>query len=352
MEFVREGGTGFPEKANETKNLGSAGSIPREQTMSSGDNPYASSYGGQMNVSASYGAAPAAADLIKDTTTANFPRDVLEASRHQPVLVDFWAPWCGPCKQLQPIIEKVVSEAAGRVKLVKLNIDEHPSIPGQLGIQSIPAVVAFVGGRPVDGFMGAVPESQVRQFIDKIAGPAGADEKAELDAVLAEAKTLYDAQDIAGAADLYGAILQADPDNATALAGMAECMIAAGQPENARQALSTLPEELLADPAIVAVLKKLDQIEEARKLGDPAALERTLEANPDDHAARINLAKIRNVEGDRHAAADHLLLVMKRDRTFEDDGARRELLQFFDVWGPKDPATIAARRKLSSILFS
>ncbi|MCJ8149741.1 thioredoxin [Shinella sedimenti] len=317
------------------------------------DNPYASSYGGQMNVSANYGGgAPAADDLIKDTTTANFARDVLEASRHQPVLVDFWAPWCGPCKQLQPVIEKVVRESAGRVKLVKLNIDDHPSIPGQLGIQSIPAVVAFVGGRPADGFMGAVPESQVRQFIDKIAGPADADEKAQIEALLAEAKTLFEAGDVAGAADLYGALLQADPENAGALAGIAECMIAVGQHDNARQALANLPEAVAADPAVSAVLKKLDQIEEARKLGDPAALEHALAVNPDDHAARMKLAKIRNVEGDRQAAADHLLLIMKRDRAFEDDGARRELLQFFEVWGPMDPATIAARRKMSSILFS
>ncbi|WLS03617.1 thioredoxin [Shinella oryzae] len=317
------------------------------------DNPYASSYGGQMNVSANYGGgAPAADDLIKDTTTANFARDVLEASRHQPVLVDFWAPWCGPCKQLQPIIEKVVRESASRVKLVKLNIDDHPSIPGQLGIQSIPAVVAFVGGRPADGFMGAVPESQVRQFIDKIAGPADADEKAQIEALLAEAKTLFDAGDVAGAADLYGALLQADPENAVALAGIAECMIAVGQHDNARQALTNLPEAVAADPAVGAVLKKLDQIEEARKLGDPAALEQALAANPDDHASRMKLAKIRNVEGDRQAAADHLLLIMKRDRAFEDDGARRELLQFFEVWGAMDPATIAARRKMSSILFS
>ena len=320
--------------------------------MSAGDNPYAPSYGGQMNVSASYGGAAPAGDLIKDTTTANFSRDVLEASRQQPVLVDFWAPWCGPCKQLQPIIEKVVGESAGRVKLVKLNIDDHPSIPGQLGIQSIPAVVAFVGGRPVDGFMGAVPESQIRAFIDKIAGPAGADEKAEIEAMLAEAKTLFDAGDLAGAADLYGALLQADPENAAALAGIAECMIAVGQPDNARQALSNLPEALAADPAIAAVVKKLDQIEEARKLGDPAALEQALAQNADDHAARLNLAKIRNVEGDRQAAADHLLYIMKRDRAFDDDGARRELLQFFEVWGAKDAATMAARRKLSSILFS
>lgn len=325
--------------------------------MSGSDNPYAGSFGNQMTASASFGGQPApkaaaAGDLIKETTTATFSRDVLEASRQQPVLVDFWAPWCGPCKQLTPVIEKVVTEAAGRVKLVKMNIDDHPSIAGQLGIQSIPAVIAFVGGRPVDGFMGAVPESQIRQFIDRIAGPAVNDNKAEIEAALTEAKALLDAGEAENAAGLYGAVLQAEPENATAIAGMVECMIALGQLAEARQALSELPEELAKDAAVGAVSKKLDQIEEARKLGDPTALEHQLALNPDDHAARLKLAKIRNVEGDRNAAAEHLLLIMKRDRSFEDDGARRELLGFFEVWGPKDPATVAARRKLSSLLFS
>ncbi len=331
--------------------------------MSGNDNPYAGSYGNQMTATASYGAAPAqtaattpaavpAADLIKETTTANFSRDVLEASRQQPVLVDFWAPWCGPCKQLTPVIEKVVTEAQGRVRLVKMNIDDHPSIAGQLGIQSIPAVIAFVGGRPVDGFMGAVPESQIRQFIEKIAGPMIDDQQAEIDAALAEAKGLLEQGDLQNAAGLFGAVLQAAPENAIALAGLANCLITAGDLEQARGVLTELSEELAKDTGIVAALKKLDQIEEARKLGDPDALEQALTADPDDHGARIKLAKIRNVEGDREAAADHLLKVMKRDRTFEDDGARRELLQFFDVWGPMDPATLSARRKLSSILFS
>jgi putative thioredoxin len=170
--------------------------------------------------------------------------------------------------------------------------------------------------------------------------------------VLADAKALIDAGDAQNAAGLYGAVLQADPENAAAVAGMIECMIALGQVAEARQALSGLPEALAAEAAVAAVSKKLDQIEEARKLGDPAALERQLALDPDDHAARLKLAKLRNVEGDRTAAAEHLLTIMKRDRSFEDDGARRELLSFFEVWGPKDPATIAARRKLSSILFS
>ena len=326
--------------------------------MSGNDNPYSTSYG-TMSATATYGgaqqpaAAPAAAgSYIKDTTTANFTKDVIEDSRNQPVLVDFWAPWCGPCKQLTPVLEKVVNEAQGRVKLVKMNIDDHPSIAGQLGIQSIPAVIAFVGGRPADGFMGAVPESQVRQFIDRLAGPAGADQAAEIEAVLEEAAGLLTSGDVNGAAQLYGAVMQADPENAKALAGMAECMIAANQHERAREALTDLPEELSKDAAIQAVLKKLDQIEEARKLGDPFALEQQLAGNPDDHEARMKLAKIRNVEGRRDEAAEHLLTIMRKDRTFDDDGARRQLLQFFEVWGFKDPATVAARRKLSAMLFS
>ena len=289
---------------------------------------------------------------VFDAVTETFEAEVLQKSLQTPVLVDFWATWCGPCKTLGPILEKLAGEYNGSFVLAKVDVDKEQEIAAAFQIRSVPTVFLVKGGQIVDGFPGAVPESQIRDFIDKVAGPAGADEKAEIEALLAEAKTLFDAGEIDGAADLYGALLQADPENAAALAGIAECMIAVGQPENARQTLGNLPEAVAADPAVVAVLKKLDQIEEARKLGDPAALEQALALNPDDHAARLNLAKIRNVEGDRQAAADHLLHVMKRDRAFDDDGARRELLQFFDVWGPKDPATIAARRKLSSILFS
>ncbi|OWO96488.1 thioredoxin [Rhizobium esperanzae] len=324
--------------------------------MSGSNNPYNGSFGNQMSATASFGAQPEAAaatgSYITDTTTANFGKDVIEASRNQPVLVDFWAPWCGPCKQLTPVLEKVVNEAKGRVRLVKMNIDDHPSIAGQLGIQSIPAVIAFVNGRPADGFMGAVPETQIRQFIDRIAGPAGADEAAEIEAVLTEATEMLAAGNINEAAQLYGAVMQADPENAKALAGMAECMIAANQHQRARETLTDLPEELAKDAGIQGVLKKLDQIEEARKLGDPVALERELAANPDHHEARLKLAKILNVEGRREEAAEHLLFIMRKDRAFDDDGARRQLLQFFEVWGFKDPATVAARRKLSAMLFS
>ncbi|MES5098697.1 thioredoxin [Agrobacterium sp. BA1120] len=319
------------------------------------DNPYGTSNSGQMTGSVNYGSAPgatAAASHIKDTTTANFPKDVMEESRRQPVLVDFWAPWCGPCKQLTPVLEKVVNEAGGRVKLVKLNIDDHPSIPGQLGIQSIPAIVAFQDGRPVDGFMGAVPESQIREFIDKIAGPAANDPAAEIEAALAEAKQLLADGDHQGAAQLFGFVMQVDPENAVAIAGIADCMIALGEYQRASDLLASVPAELLEDPALQTVSKKLAQYEEARLLGDPAALERELSANPDNHDARMKLAKIFNAQGKRDEAADQLLTIMRKDRTFEDDGARKQLVEFLEGWGFKDPASVTARRKLSSILFS
>ena len=326
----------------------------------SGNNPYSNGFGSQMTATA-HAASPAAAPaagggLVKDTTTAGFTKDVLEESRRQPVLVDFWAPWCGPCKQLHPIIERVVQEAGGSVKLVKLNIDDHPAIPGQMGIQSIPAVVAFVNGRPVDGFMGALPESQVREFIARVGGPAGgadaAAAEAEIAAVLADAAKLLATRDYDGAGELYGAVLQAVPDNLDAAAGIAECMIGLGRLAETRELLASLPEDADKHAGIQAARKKLDQFEEARKLGDPQALEHQLSLDPDDHATRMKLAKIRSAEGNRDEAADHLLLIMRRDRSFEEDGARRQLLEFFDAWGAKDPATLAARRKLSSILFS
>ena len=325
--------------------------------MSGSDNPYGGgAYAGQMTGSAQFGGAqapaPGAGGYIKDTSTAAFTADVIEESRRQPVLVDFWAPWCGPCKQLTPVLERVVNEAQGRVKLVKLNIDDHPAIPGQMGIQSIPAVVAFVDGRPVDGFMGAVPETQLRQFIDKVGGPAGADQAAEIEAALTDAEGMLAAGDVQGAAQLFGAVLQADPDNAKAAAGMMRCMIELGELARASQMLQSIPQEIAEDPAIQAVAKKLEQFEEARKLGDPATLERELSADPDNHAARMKLAKIRSAEGRHEEAAEHLLTIMRKDRGFEDDGARRQLLEFFEAWGPKDPATAAARRRMSSILFA
>tara|TARA_B100000614_G_scaffold171557_1_gene152696 strand:- start:308 stop:1282 length:975 start_codon:yes stop_codon:yes gene_type:complete len=324
--------------------------------MSGFDNPYGGSFGGQMNVSADgavNGATPPGG-LIKDTTTAEFGKDVIEESKAQPVLVDFWAPWCGPCKQLGPVLEKAVNAAGGKVKLVKMNIDEHPSIAGQLGIQSIPAVIAFSAGQPVDGFMGAVPESQVNEFIAKLAqnSPSEKDRKAEIAEALDQAEQMLAEDKLQEAGQLFAAVMQADPENPKALAGIGRCMVAAGQLDRARQVLEQVPEELREDDAIKALVTKIEQIEEARKFGDPAALEHALAQNPDDHEARMKLAKVLNAEGKREEAAEQLLIIMRRDREFDDDGARRQLISFFEAWGPKDPATIAARRRLSTILFS
>ncbi|WP_099867185.1 thioredoxin [Pararhizobium haloflavum] len=325
------------------------------------DNPYAGhGMGGEQltgSVNFSGAAAPANApagdaELIKDTTTAKFMADVVQESRNQPVLVDFWAPWCGPCKQLTPVLEKAVRAAGGRVKLVKLNIDEHPAIPGQMGVQSIPAVFAFADGQPVDGFMGALPESQINAFIDKIAGPAGKDEKAQIDAVIDQARERLAAGDVAGAAQLFQAVVQHDAENLPAKAGLAECLIASGRDDEAKALLDGLDEKARAHPDIARILAAQALEAEAADLGDPEALRARIEADPSDFDARMELAKILNVRGRRDEAAEQLLAIMKADRSWQDDGGRRELLTFFEAWGPADPATLSARRKLSSILFA
>ena len=313
--------------------------------------------GGSYATTISYGAAPAdtaspatpAGDLIKDTTTAGFAADVIQESRNQPVLVDFWAPWCGPCKQLTPILEKAVRDAAGRVKLVKMNIDDHPAIAGQLGIQSIPAVIAFRDGQPVDGFMGAIPESQIREFIGRIGGQ---DKTAGIAAALEQAAAAREAGDVKAAASLYQAVLREAPENADAIAGLASLLFEAGDKAGAEQLLARTPEAGQNAPAIAALKARIALAEQAEALGDPAELERRVTENPKDHQARFDLAMALNARGERMKAADHLLEIVKADRGWKDDGARTQLLQFFEAWGMTDEATLSARRKLSSLLFS
>jgi len=296
---------------------------------------------------------PAGADpasLIKETSTAQFTADVIQESRNQPVLVDFWAPWCGPCKQLTPVLEKAVKAANGRVKLVKMNIDDHPAIAGQLGIQSIPAVIAFQNGQPVDGFMGAIPESQVTAFIDKLGGPdAGAAEIGEALQAAAEARA---ANDLNTAIQIYSMILEREPENLDAIAALADLLFEAGNEAAARGVLDRAPADKADAPALAAVRAKISLAEQASELGDPRELERRLQENPKDHQARFDLAMIQNARGDRAAAADSLLAIVKADRGWNEDGARAQLLTFFEAWGPTDEATLAARRKLSSLLFS
>lgn len=293
----------------------------------------------------------AATALIKDTTTRTFVLDVIEESKRQPVLIDFWAPWCGPCRQLTPVIEKAVTAAKGKVKLVKMNIDENPEIPGQMGIQSIPAVIAFVNGQPADGFMGAVPESQVNAFIDKLtAGMPGAEPTAA--ELLQEAEAILAEGDPATAASIYGEVIAADAGNIAAIAGLARCYVETGAIEQAKQTLELVPVAKREDAAVKAVQAKIDLVEQASALGPVTELEQKVAANPLDHQARFDLAIALNGANQRSEATGHLLEIVKRDRKWDDDGARKQLIQFFDAWGPTDEATVDGRRRLSTILFS
>ena len=287
---------------------------------------------------------------VKEVTTASFRADVLTASTRQPVLVDFWAPWCGPCKQLGPALEKAVADSGGKVALVKMNIDDHPAIPGQMGIQSIPAVIAFVGGQPADGFMGAVPESQVTAFINKLtAGMPGEPNVAE---ILQEAEAVLTEGDPAAAAQIYAEVLAADATNIAALAGLAKCYVATGAIEQAKQTLAMVPESKRNDTAVKAVQASIDLAEQAKTLGPVTELEQKVAANPLDHQARFDLATALNAAGKRTEATQQLLEIVKRDRKWNEDGARKQLVQFFEAWGPTDEATVDGRKRLSTILFS
>jgi putative thioredoxin len=299
------------------------------------------------------GPAPqAASDLIKETTTQTFVKDVIEESKRQPVLIDFWAPWCGPCRQLTPIIEKAVRAAKGKVKLVKMNIDEHPAIPGQMGIQSIPAVIAFVNGQPADGFMGAVPESQVTAFINKVtAGVPGAGEP-NIAEILKEAEAVLAEGDPSTAASIYAEVLAVDATNIAALAGLARCYMETGAIDQAKQTLALVPDSKRADAVVKAVQAIIELAEQAKSLGPVGELEQKVAADPLDHQARFDLAIALNANGDRTEATNRLLEIVKRDRKWNDDGARKQLVQFFEAWGPTDEATVEGRKRLSTILFS
>jgi putative thioredoxin len=293
--------------------------------------------------------APAAADVIKDGTSASFGKDVIEASKHALVLVDFWAAWCGPCKQLTPIIEKVVKSYAGKVRLVKINTDEHPAIAGQLRIQSLPTVYAFRDGRPLDGFMGAQPESAVRQFIERL---LGSDEEADLAAVLEAADAALEAGDLQSAAEAFAAVLQEDQLNIQAIAGLARCYLKSGDVERAEQTLSLVPPDKQTAAVVQSVRAALDLAKLADKSDNTAELEQRLAANPADHQTRFDLAVALAARGKKDEALDHLLDLVRRDRNWNEEAARKQLVQLFDAWGPKDENTLDGRRRLSSILFS
>ncbi|HRK18243.1 MAG TPA: thioredoxin [Hyphomicrobiaceae bacterium] len=295
------------------------------------------------------GAQAAAQDIIKDTTTAQFAKDVMEASRQALVLVDFWAPWCGPCKQLTPIIEKVVKSYGGKVRLVKMNTDEHPSIAAQLRVQSLPTVVAFRDGRPLDAFMGAQPESAVRQFVERLIGEEESDNIAE---VLATGREALEAGDLQGAAEVFASVLQADPQNAEALAGLAQCYIKSNDIARAEQTIALVPPDKRNHAEVARVQAAIELAKQGTKASaNTAELEAKVAANPKDHQSRIDLAVAFAASGRKLEAVDQLIESIKADRNWNEEAARKQLVKFFEAWGFKDEAAVEGRRKLSSVLF-
>ncbi len=296
------------------------------------------------------GATPPAGDIVKDSDTAHFVADVIEASRQTPVIVDFWAEWCGPCKQLGPVIEKVVREAGGKVRLVKVDVDSNQALAQQMRVQSIPMVYAFVDGQPVDGFAGALPEGRLREFVNKVAAMGGPGKAAR--EYLERAEEAMKKEDWMQAMGFYAQAIQKAPDNMKAVAGLIRAHIGKGDLDGAAQVLATVPEERRADPDIASAAAALEM---AQNPVDEAALENLsakVEADPDDFDARFELARALNVAGKREEAMEQLLHILRKDREWNDEAARKELLKFFEAWGPTDPLTLKGRRRLSSVLFS
>jgi len=287
---------------------------------------------------------------VTHATSASFAADVIEPSRTMPVIVDFWAGWCNPCKQLAPVLEKVVASFAGKVKLVKVDVDANQAIAAQLRVQSLPTVYAFVDGQVVDGFMGAQPESTVRAFVERLAGDGGGED--ELANVLETGNQLLEEGDLQGAVEVFAAVLSEDRTNVDALAGLAQCYLKSGDAARARQTIELVPPDQQGHPGVQSVLATIELSEKAANAGDLAGLVTRLDADPQDHQARFDLAVGLAALDRRQDALDQLLELIRRDRKWNEEAGRKQLLQLFDAWGPKEPLVAEGRRRLSSILFS
>ena len=294
-------------------------------------------------------AQPAATGLISNSSDQTFMVDVIEASKDVPIIVDFWAPWCGPCKQLGPVLEKVVNGAGGKVKLVKIDIDQSPQVAQQLRIQSIPAVYAFKDGRPVDGFMGALPESQVKSFVEKLIGDSV---DSPIDEAIAQAKEALEAGELDDAGGIFSQVLQHEPENHIAKAGLILVLVEKDELPTARELLDQIPADARREQFVASAVSAVELAEQSGEVGDMAGLQSAVDANPDDHQARFDLAMALFGARKHQEAADALLEIVRRDRTWNDDGARQQLVKFFEAWGPTDKLTLQTRRRLSSLMFS
>jgi putative thioredoxin len=303
----------------------------------------------EFGMKAPDGGPPGAADIIKDATTATFKSDVIDASKSVPVVVDFWAAWCGPCKQLTPLIEKIVRSHRGKVRLVKVNVDENQAVAAQLRVQSLPTVYAFRDGQPIDGFVGVQPESAIKAFIDRLVAD---DAEVGLGELLKAGEELLEQNDLQGAAEVFATVLQEDRTNAEALAGLASCYMKSGDVARAKQTLELIPPEKRELAVVKSVEAAILLAEKGADTTELEELERRLAENPRDYQARLDLAVGLGARGDRQDALELLLDLVRIDRKWNDEAARKQLLQFFDAWGPKEPLVAEGRRKLSSILFS